>query len=185
MNYMRIAFSFIIWISSIPLLAQTALQPGAQDSIQRGIGGINIHSISSAWDKKWSLTTYGGISTGFGFFNSAITTYVSVPLGLQLNRRLNNNLYGFTGIFAGPAYASFNRSFISSDVNKLNQSNGFYRTNNLGIYGRAELGLMYVNDARTFSISGSIGVQRSSNPIFNYQPMSTARQNLLLISPNR
>jgi len=35
-----------------------------------------------------------------------------------------------------------------------------------GINSRVDIGLMYINDARTFSISGSIGVERAAYPVY-------------------
>ncbi|MFT3703425.1 MAG: hypothetical protein QM802_13700 [Agriterribacter sp.] len=48
--------------------------------------------------------------------------------------------------------------------------------NSFGIYPRAELGLMYINDEKTFSISGSISVQRGGYSAFPYQQTQTAKQ---------
>jgi len=53
----------------------------------------------------------------------------------------------------------------------------FKYNNGLGVYSRAELGLMYVNDAKTFSVSGSIGVQRSSYPVYPYPQANRTKQN--------
>jgi hypothetical protein len=181
MNSMRKIFLFALLISSISAMAQTQLPAGFTDSSERDIFGNSRRAFAST-DKKWFFTTYGGISTGFSFFNGGNAMIVAAPIGLQLSRRLNNNLYAFTGVSAAPAYVNFNRSFLSSDVNKFYPANSF--SNSFGMYSRAELGLMYVNDARTFSISGSIGVQRTSNPLFNYQPLSTARKSPV-IQPNR
>ena len=144
--------------------------------IQRGLFANN-YSMGGAFDKKWSLSTYSGLSTSFNFFNGGSAMVVAAPLSLQLNRRLNNNLYAFAGVSAAPAYINFNRSFLSSDVNKLNPNNSFLKSNSFGVSTRAEMGLMYINDARTFSISGSIGVERSSYPLFPYQPISTVSPN--------
>jgi hypothetical protein len=181
---MRTMLVFVIFISFMPAKAQTALPVSSLDSIQAGTYRNNSRSIESAFNKKWSFITYSGISTGYNFFRGGNAFVVAAPLGLQLNRRLNNNFFAFAGISAAPAYINFNSSFLSAGVNKFNQNNGLYKTNSFGIYSRAELGLMYVNDARTFSISGSIGVERSSNPILYYQPVSSARANPLML-PNR
>ncbi len=118
-------------------------------------------SDSNTAKKKWSLYKYAGISAGYSFFNGGSASVFSVPFGVQLNRQLNNNLYAFAGISAAPSYVNFSRSFINADIKKFN-------TNSLELYSRFEAGLMYVNDARTFSISGSIGVERSSYPVYPY-----------------
>lgn len=179
---MRTMFLFIIFNSSLLAKAQTAPSGNFTDTIRRGIYGNDANAIASKWDKKWSFSTYSNISTDFSFFNRVNAMVVAAPIGFQLNRRLNNNLYAFTGVSVTPAYMNFNRSFISADVNKFNQTNSYY--NSFGMYGRAEVGLMYVNDARTFSISGSFGVQRSSNPIFINQPVSNSQRNPA-VHPNR
>ena len=166
---MRKMFLFIIFISSLSVNAQTALSGNSTDTIQRGISANDANAIASKWDKKWSFSTFSSVSAGFTLFKGGNAMTMGVPLGLQLNRRLNNNLYAFTGVSAAPAFMSFNRSFLSADVNKFNPTNSYY--NSFGIYGRAEVGLMYVNDARTFSISGSFGVQRGSTPLFINQPL--------------
>jgi hypothetical protein len=57
--------------------------------------------------------------------------------------------------------------------------------NAFGMYTKFEAGLMYVNDARTFSISGSIGVSKTNFPYYNSernntphpQPIGASRQN--------
>jgi hypothetical protein len=122
---------------------------------------LNPMSDSNTAKKKWSLHKYSGIAASYSFFNGGSASIFSVPLGLQLNRQLNNNFYAFAGISAAPSYINFSRSFINADIKK-------YNTSNLALYSRFEAGLMYVNDARTFSISGSIGVERNSFPVYPY-----------------
>ena len=180
---MRTFILFVVLISSISVRAQKPLPASFTDAAQKVSFGDNSHSIESTLNKKWFFTTYSSIATSFNFFNGGSATMVTAPLGLQLNRRLNNNFYAFTGVSVAPAYINFNRSFLSSDINKLYPNNGF-KSNSFGLYSRAELGLMYVNDSRTFSISGSIGFERSSNTIFPYQPINTTRTNTF-IPPNR
>ncbi len=165
---MRTFILVIILISSGTIEAQTYLPIGPMDYMQREPAGNNTHSILKTRNKKWFLSTYSGISGSFVFFNGGNATVFAAPLGLQLNRRLNNNFYAFAGISAAPAYINFNHSFLSSPVNKTNQNNGPFKSNYFDLYSKAELGLMYVNDARTFSVSGSIGVQRSNYPFLPY-----------------
>ena len=128
--------------------------------------GNNPHSFGSATDKKWFFTTYSVIRTGFTFFNGDAATFLAAPLGLQLNRRLNKNYYAFAGISAAPAYINFNRSYLFSEGRHAYQRNGLFNSGSLGAYSGVSLGLMYVNDAKTFSISGSFSVQNDSYPLF-------------------
>jgi hypothetical protein len=147
---------------------------GFIDPTYRGSLLNNIRSNDSTSNKKWFVSKYTGISTSFSFFKGGSATVVSVPLALQLNRRLNNNLFAFAGVSVAPAYVNFNQSFMTADFNKGNQ-NGFFKSGSLGLYSRAELGLQYVNDERTFSISGSIGIERNSYPMPFYNDLNNTR----------
>ncbi len=181
---MRTMFVLVVLIFSVTLKAQTVLPVSFMDYRQRLSFANNIHFNDSASAKKWFLSNYSGISTSFSFFRGSNATVVAVPVGLQLNRRLNNNLYAFAGLSVAPSYISFNRSFLSANTSKFSQNNTFLKSNRFGMYSRAELGLMYVNDEKTFSISGSIGIEKSSYPVFPYQQINTIRQNPV-VSPNR
>lgn len=118
--------------------------------------------------KKWFVTSYSNVGIGFSMAKGGSATIISAPVGLQLNRRLNENLYAFTGISLAPTYISFNSS-VPSTTFKANTTGGF-RPNYLGLSPSVNMGLMYVNDAKTFSVSGSINVQRNNYPMFLYSP---------------
>jgi hypothetical protein len=180
---MRTILVLTLLISVVSLKAQTFLPGNFTDYTQRQSFAHNTVFKDSASEKKWCFNTYSGISTSFNFSRGGNSTVVSAPIGLQLNRRLNNNLYAFAAVAAAPAYINFNRSFLSADANKTWQNNSFLKSNSFGMYSRAELGLMYVNDARTFSISGSIGIESNNYPVFPYNPGNTSKINPL-IAPN-
>jgi hypothetical protein len=173
-------------IPLISVTAQTHLPMSGINSTQRdALNQYNSISDSSKVNKKWTLYKYGGFSASYGFFNGGNTTIFSAPIGLQLNRRLNDNMYAFAGISAAPSFINFNRSFINSDINKISPGITRYSTNSFGMFSKFEAGLMYINDAKTFSISGSIGVYQSSfpgYPSFNannvqrQQPLISSRQ---------
>lgn len=137
----------------------------------QGIGvANNIPTHDSISNHKWFLSTNQGLYTGISFFNGGNATIIAAPMSLQLNRRLNNNFYAFANIAVTPAYISLNPSLINMGFNKTSLPNNF-GPNSFGLYPSASLGLMYINDAKTFSISGSISAERSSYPIFRpYNP---------------
>ncbi len=163
----------LMFISFLIITASAGAQsfvPGSFiDNSYRGNLINDIHVNDSAFKKKWFVSKYAGISTGFSFFRGGSATILSAPLGLQLNRRLNNNLFAFAGVSAAPSYVNFRSSFLNADFNKFSQSNSFNQLR-LGINPRAELGLQYINDDRTFSILGSIGVERSNFSMPAYVP---------------
>jgi len=129
------------------------------------------NSHDSIAKKKWFVSTYSGISTGISFFKGGSATYLAAPLGLQLNRRINNNLYAFANVSIVPAFTSFNNNFNKGFGNSP------YMSNTFDIHPSASLGLMYINDARTFSISGSISAERSYYPTSGYTPPTNYHQN--------
>lgn len=109
--------------------------------------------------KKWFVTKYAGVSTGFVAFKGGGGSFLSVPLALQVNRQLTNNLYAFGGVSMTPYIFRSNGMPYQPAINK---NNNFMRTNNFSAYSDAKIGVMYINNERTFSISGSIGVSRDS-----------------------
>lgn len=115
--------------------------------------------------KKWSFNSYKAVSTGFTAFNGGHATFFSVPIGAQLTRQINNNVFAFGRISVAPTYINFNRSFLNTDFSKA-ASNNFFRTNRAAIYSRAELGIGFTNDERTFQVSGSIGISRDNNSYY-------------------
>jgi hypothetical protein len=173
-----IAFMLVVNV----LKAQVMSPLTTVDNSYRGVFGNNLHD--SNYNQKWSLTRYSAISTGFMTFRGGSATYFAAPFGLQLNRRLTNNLFAFAGVSLEPTYINFNCGFMGNDFIKGNQNNNLYKTGNLGLYSRAQLGLQYINDDRTFSISGSLSVERGSYPVLPYNQVNNQRINPVM-STNR
>ncbi len=161
------------------LKAQIFQQGGFINNGYTGRFGNNIQ-LNDSSKKRWSFIKYSGISSQYAFLKGGNAMIVSAPIGMQLNLRLNNNLYAFSSVSLAPAYVNFNRSFITDDFNKANQNNAFFKSGNVGMYSRAALGLLYINDEKTFSISGSIGVERSSYPVLQNNHMNNTRTNRVI-----
>ncbi len=146
--------------------AQTYYPAGLMGGQRLTFAPLAILNDTNALKQKWSLNKYAVLSTGFSVMRGGSASFIAAPMGLQLNRRLNNNLFAFAGVSIAPSYVNLNQSFRGFDLYKTGTPNGRLMNNGLGIYSRAEAGLMYVNDDRTFSISGSIGIERSTYPGF-------------------
>jgi len=161
---------YLIILASFAFLsskAQTYLPGGTLSFAQwRPFHPYGQLSDSGQVNSKWQLNTYSGVSAGVGFYGGYSTTYMAVPVGLQLSRPLNNNWVAFAGVSAAPVFYSFPHTFMNPAYNKSYPGSYLPNTYQFGVDARAELGLMYINDAKTFSISGSIGIERSSYPIF-------------------
>lgn len=115
------------------------------------------------------MSKYTGISTGITFYNGGRATFLAAPMGLQLSRRLNDNLYAYANIAVAPAITRLNPGLLHTGMNKpfgVNSSN----SNSFQVNPSASVGLMYVNDAQTFSISGGFRVERSSYQFLPYYP---------------
>ena len=177
---MRIIFTLFAIIFATTLKAQTDLPFSLQNNLESNTFSRNINLHDSIAPKKWFISSYSGISAGYTFFRGGGAGYFAAPLGLQLNRRITNNVYAFAGVTVAPAYVNFNRAFLSTNINKENPFNSYYQPNNLSIYSSARVGLMYINDARTFSVSGSFSVGRSSYPLFYNNQNSKKPNNFIL-----
>ena len=131
-----------------------------------------LHTIpvqDSLTNKKWFMSKYTAISTGISFYNGGRTTFLAAPMGLQLNRKLTNNVYAYANIAVTPAIIRSNSNLLHSGMNKPFGSNSFH-SNSFQVNPSASVGLMYVNDAKTFSISGGFSVERNSYQFAPYYP---------------
>jgi hypothetical protein len=181
---MRRLFLFAVLISALSAKAQSLLPLGSAGYAEALPLGNHYGSLDFPSDKKWFLTRYTALSAGYDFLGGYNASFLALPATLQLNRRLNNNWYAFAGLTAAPAYVNFNQSFLSANRNKFYPNTGFPQYNGLGGYAGATLGFMYVNDARTFSISGSFSVERSSFPAFPVESTGSSKRSGLGSSKN-
>ena len=164
---MRIILLILAFTSFISVQAQTHLPFGGMNYEQQGaFNHYHLLNDSNRLQKKWSVSGYAGMAAGVGFFNAGNAAFLPAQIGLQLNRRLNNNLYAFAGVFTAPVFFNFNRSFSNADLHKNYMTAPRFNTNGFGIYQGIQAGLMYVNDEKTFSISGSVGISNSSYPFY-------------------
>jgi hypothetical protein len=115
------------------------------------------------------LRPFTSASIGYMFLGGGGISYVSAPVGLVLYRPLNNNFTAFAAATIAPTAFHFGSLY--------NNTPGYPATNltGLGVNAGVSGGLIYTNDAKTFSISGSISVERGSYPVYT-TPRTTARK---------
>lgn len=112
---------------------------------------------------KWQLRPYTSISAGYIFAAHTGISYVTAPVGVALYRPLTKNLTAFAAATVAPTLFNFGAApSVKPYPNGLNTLGW-----NAGVSG----GLIWTNDAKTFSISGSVSVERGSYPI--YTPPAT------------
>ncbi|WP_276482598.1 hypothetical protein [Paraflavitalea pollutisoli] len=149
--------------------AQVPVSMGGMYGQQRSFRNFGHALDSNTLQKKWFVTKYASLSAGFVGFSGGSASFISAPVGVQLNRQLTNTLYAFAGLEIAPTYLHMNNAFMQPGI--IGKNNAFMGgSNNLSINPAARVGLMYVNPDRTFSISGSIGVSRNSYNGYNGYP---------------
>jgi hypothetical protein len=170
---MRLITSFIL-MSPLLVNGQSPLDYTAIDNArQLSFGRQQTFGVHRPLARSWQLSSFAGLSGTYGFFNRSNASLISAPVGLQLTHQLNKNVYAFAAVTAAPAYFNFN-SFLNSRMDKFSSPNMMMGVNHFGWYSRAEAGLFYINDEKTFSIFGSIYMERSSYPVYlPYSPQHT------------
>ena len=138
----------------------------------------NIVAKDSLPAKKWFISKYAALSSSFTFFNGGSANIISAPVGVQLNRRLSNNWYAFARVSVAPSWINFNNSAYNSNTAKAFQGNSIFNNSRFDILPRAEMGVMYINSQKTFSITGSISVQKSNYP-WMYPAMGSGFQTMI------
>ncbi len=162
MRYLLVA---IISVGTFCSVSAQGILPGSYIGMPLSGNFYRPTPFDTITNKKWSLQIYGGISTGISFFNGGSATFVAAPMGLQLSRKLSENIYAFAGVNIAPTYINLRQNFLNTLPGKsLVGQSLMYQPNSLNMSSRVEMGLMYTNDQHTFQISGSVGVERRSSP---------------------
>lgn len=123
-------------------------------------------------NQKWQIRPYADLSLGYLFVNGGGTSYLAAQTGVALIHPLTKNVSAFAGVTASPVLFSVNRLYTEP---ALNSPNNFSRPYNLGLNTGIQAGLMYTNDDKTFSISGSVGIERGSNPYYPVNRTTTKK----------
>ncbi|MBS1602571.1 MAG: hypothetical protein JST42_07875 [Bacteroidetes bacterium] len=125
----------------------------------------------------WQLKPFASVSAGYLFYNGGSASYLSAPVGLALIRPLNPNWTVFGAATISPI-AIQDTHLWTSPINDPNfHGSPFSSGYNLGINTGIQGGLMYTNQDKTFSISGSVHLERSSYPVYpTYQSTRPGKQ---------
>lgn len=157
---MKRAVLFIaIFMSALATKAQSPFYSGAPGKL----------SDTTHQHNKWFVTRYTGISTGFMAYKGGSTTFLSAPMALQLNRQLTNNLFAFGNISATPTLFQSSNLLYQPATTKTGYGPMQNQNRSFGIFPAAQVGVMYISNDKTFSISGSVSVSRSNN--YGYSPL--------------
>lgn len=170
-HMLRIIFLAAVLMSGLAVNAQTDSSFGAMNRWESGFK--RPASDTNHIQKKWFVTKYAGVSAGFVAFNGGGGSFLSVPLSLQLNRQLTHNLFAFGAVSAAPMVFRSNSMFYQPAMNK--GATSWMQTNNFSAWSDARIGVMYISNDKTFSISGSVGVGRGTYNGYSpfYSPMGS------------
>lgn len=120
--------------------------------------------------QKWQLRPSAAISAGYIFYNGGIS-YLAAPLSLNLYHPLTPNITAFAGVSATPYLLNFSSLYTSPFQNPSYP--GHY---NFGISPAIQGGLIYTNDEHTFSISGSVIIDRGAYPVYTSPRRTNTKQ---------
>jgi len=135
---------------------------------------ITFPSYDASRPNRWQLRPFASISAGYLFYNGGSASYLSAPIGLALIRPLNPNWTVFGAATVSPVAVQGNHLWTSPINDPNYHGSPFSSGYNLGINTGIQGGLMYTNQDKTFSISGSVHVERSSYPVYpTYQSTPT------------
>ena len=157
---MRTLFTIIACFVLFTLRAQNLLTQQPQQvpaSLQLSRPGFFVQPFSS-------------VNVGYLFLGGGLS-YVSAPIGIAVYRPLNQNFTAFTAATLAPTAFHFSSLYSTPFHNPVYPGGGF---TGFGVNAAVSGGLIYTNDAHTFSISGSIMVERGSYPIYIPPSRTTA-----------
>ncbi len=123
-------------------------------------------------NQKWQVRPYANLSLGYLFLNGGGSSYLAAQTGVALIHPLTKNVSAFAGVTASPVLFSVNRLYTEP---ALNSPNNFSRPYNLGLNAGIQAGLIYTNDDKTFSISGSVGVERGGGSLYPVNRTTTKK----------
>jgi hypothetical protein len=154
---MRLLFTILFSMIILGATAQTHL-PAVMTSPSFSVDAVK---------GKWQLKPFAGLTAGYMYFTGGSSvSYVSAPVGLALFRPLNTNWTAYGAATFTPTFFNIN-SFSALPVGDPNYRGYPFRGGyGMGLNPGVQGGLIYTNDAKTFSISGHVRFERNSYPIF-------------------
>jgi hypothetical protein len=175
----RIIIFFLFVCSFSAARSQTILLPATAvfDHQYSPDSQVRLHYRSAS--PKWFLSSGGSLVSSIAFYRGTPIGMMALPVGIQLNRRISNHLYAYANLSAVPTFLNT----FSNLANLLPGKTLFgspFEPRGLGVYSSASIGIFYTNDARTFSISGSISTSNSNAPFMGLYPVLVPAQNQVI-----
>ena len=169
---MRLFFTILISMTVLGSTAQTYLPAGGY-----GLGFTPWQPVLTlpSFDNNnhhLQIKPFASLTAGYFYLNGG-TSYISAPVGLMLARPLTNNWTAFAAATVTPIAFT---SMYSAPFTDPSHGGYPFGRNSLGLSTGVQGGLIYTNDAKTFSISGSVRFDRSSSPVYPYGRVIAPKQ---------
>jgi hypothetical protein len=164
---MRSIFTILFSLIIYGAFAQTHLPaggPGFGFSPWQPVTSLPSFNVD-ATKNNWQLKPFASLSAGYMYFGGGGVSYLSAPVGVALFRPLNANWTAYGAATVTPAFYNVNNfSTIPAGANYHGYpyQSGYGMSVTPGIQG----GLIYTNDAKTFSISGHLSVEKTNYPVY-------------------
>lgn len=151
---MKLLFTILVSMTVLGTTAQTHLPVMTFPS-------FNADAVKG----KWQLKPFASLTAGYMFINGGIS-YLSAPVGLALLRPLNTNWTAYGAATVTPALFNFNGPYPFPAGGPDYRGYPFQRGYGMSLTPAIQGGLIYTNDAKTFSISGHVRIERSNYPVY-------------------
>lgn len=166
------------------ILPMMVLGAAAQTNVPTGTWGYGLAPWQSTMylpsfdagnlKRPWQVRPFASLSAGYIFLNGGIS-YVSAPVGVALFHPLTTNWTAYGAATVTPVGFSFNRLATVPMTDPHYRGYPFGGGYGLGLTTGVQGGLIYTNDDRTFSISGSVHFERSTYPVYPSDRVHTAK----------
>jgi hypothetical protein len=168
---MRILLTLFAFFTFFASTAQTHLFPGTAWGYAPWQPFVPYSQfIPGTPNRSWQVQPFASASMGYTFLRGGGVSYLSAPVGVILFRPLNNNFTAFGAAAIAPTIFHFSSLYATPAGYPGNNVTG------LNVNASVTGGVIYTNDAKTFSISGSISVERGSNPVYIPPATNTRKQ---------
>jgi len=153
---MKLVFAILLLMTMLTAGAQTPLSIPAFDT--------------SRSNYRWQMKPFASVSAGYFFYQGGGASYLSAPVGLALFRPLNAHWTAFAAATVTPVVFPGTRLWPGAITNPASHPYPFAGRDGLGLSTGLQGGLIYTNEDRTFSISGSLHVERNSYRVYPAVP---------------
>jgi len=163
---MKQIFTILVSMACLSAFAQTPTFTPVFSPAFTPLPSIITFPSYNSHPYRWQLKPFASVSAGYLFYNGGSASYLSAPVGLALIRPLNPNWTVFGAATVSPVAVQGSRLWTSPINDPTYHGSPFSSGYNLGINTGIQGGLMYTNQDKTFSISGSVHLERSSYPVY-------------------